>query len=329
MKKTYLSFMLMGALTFASCSMDQSPYGQLDDKTAIQKVQDLRQFRNQLYSNMRTITSGAWLYEQDIQMDEFHGLINNGNREGNFSLGSFTPSDSNIKGYWQNCYNVIAKCNSLLENASNLVDDVATSDEDLISIVRYCAEARFVRAYAYFWLADHFCQSYTQTDPSKAASGLPLTTSYNPSGDIDSYPGRSTLNDTYSLIEEDLEAALLGIQAYEASGASDVTTLDAPNASYISSYAVQALQARVALVKGDWATAAEKAEAVISSGIYQLTDIDDYARLWSDDEGSEVIYRPFMSPTELGASNGYEYISSSETSADYIPTYAVFTLRRE
>ncbi len=326
MKKTYLSFMLMGALTFASCSMDQSPYGSLDDATAIQKIQDLRQFRNQLYSNMRTITSGAWLYEQDIQMDEFHGLINNGNREGVFSLGSFTPSDSDIKGYWKSCYNVIAKCNSLIENASTLIDNEAKSDVDIITIVRYTAEARFIRAYAYFWLADHFCQSYTQTDPSKAASGLPLATSYNPSGDIDSYPSRSTLNDTYNLIEEDLEAALLGIQTYEASGASDVATLDAPNASYISSYAVQALQARVALVKGDWATAAQKAENVISTGTYQLTDIADYAKLWSEDEGSEVIYRPFMSPTELGSSNGAEYISSSETTADYIPTYGVLSL---
>ncbi len=326
MKKTYFSFMLIGALTFASCSMDQAPYGQLDDKTAIQKTQDLRQFRNQLYSNMRTITSGAWLYEQDIQMDEFHGLINNGNREGVFSLGSFTPSDNDIKGYWQSCYNVIAKCNSLIEKATSLINNETISDEDKVAIARYYAEAHFVRAYAYFWLADHFCQSYTQTDPAKAASGLPLSTSYNPSGEIGTYPSRSTLNDTYSFIEEDLNVALAGIQAYEASGASDVSTLDAPNASYISSYAVQALQARVALVKGDWATAAQKAEDVISSGIYQLTDIDDYAKLWSEDAGTEVIYRPFMSPTELGGSNGTEYISSSETAADYIPTYAVLAL---
>ncbi len=320
MKKTYFSFLFMGAITFASCSMDQAPYGQLDDSSAIQKTEDLGQFRNQLYSNMRTITSGAWLYEQDIQMDEFHGLISNGNREGNFSLGSFTSSDSDIKGYWQNCYNVIAKCNSLIENAAKL--SASADDANKVTIARYNAEAHFVRAYAYFWLADHFCQSYTQTDPSGAASGLPLVTTYNPSGDVNSYPSRSTLAQTFSMIEEDLNTALAGIKAYEASGASDVADLDAPNAAYVSSYAVEALQARIALVKGDWATAAEKAEDVISSGKYQLTGIDDYANLWTNDEGTEVIFRPFMSPTELGGSTGTEYISSSETSADYIPTYA-------
>lgn len=51
--------MLIGALTFSSCSMDEAPFGMLDDKTAIQKAADLRQFRNQLYSNMRSVTSGV------------------------------------------------------------------------------------------------------------------------------------------------------------------------------------------------------------------------------------------------------------------------------
>ena len=79
MKKIYFSFILMGAVTLSSCSMDEAPFGKLDDKTAIQKASDLRDFRNQLYSDMRSITSGSWLYNSDIQMDEFHGLISNGN----------------------------------------------------------------------------------------------------------------------------------------------------------------------------------------------------------------------------------------------------------
>lgn len=329
MKKIYFSFILMGALTFTSCSMDEAPYGKLDDKTAIQKAADLRDFRNQLYSNMRTITSGAWLYNSDIQMDEFHGLINNGNQVGTFSTGTFTSSDGDITSSWSSCYNVIAKCNSVIENAAKLAANTSFTETDQKDFKRYDAEAHFVRAYAYFWLADHFCQSYTQTDPTKDASGLPLVTTYNPSGDINSYPSRSTLEATFTLIEEDMKTAYEGLKAYEASGASDVATLDAPNAAYVSSYAVEALQARVALVKGDYPTAAQKAEDVIASGKYQLTDIADYAKLWTNDEGTEVIYRPIMSPTELGSSNGSAYISSSETSAYYIPTFAVLNMYAE
>ena len=198
---------LIGALTFSSCSMDEAPFGKLDDKTAIQKAADLRQFRNQLYSNMRSVTSGVWLYRSDIQMDEFHGLINNGNREGVYSNGTFTSADNDLKGMWQSAYNVIAKCNSVIENAAKLSADATIADADKTDFVRYDAEAHFVRAYMYFWLAEHYCQTYTKAEPSKAASGLPLTTTYNPTGDIATYPSRSTLDETYQLIEDDINVA--------------------------------------------------------------------------------------------------------------------------
>lgn len=327
MKKIYFSLMLIGALAFSSCSMDKTPYGELDDKTAIRSTDDLRQFRNQLYSYMRSVTSGSWLYRTDIQMDEFHGLISNGNREGEYSNGLFNSSSSDIESHWLNCYRVIAVSNSVISNAETLA--ASASNEDKVAISRYIAEAHFVRAYMYFWLADHFCQSYTQTDPSKAATGLPLTTTYNPSGEISTYPSRSTLNETFDLIESDAKAALEGLQTYEASGADDAASITEQNSSFISSYAVLAFQARVALVKGDWATAKAKADAVINSNKYPLTTVEDYSKLWSNDEGTEVIFRPYMSPTELGGSNGEEYISDSETTADYIPTYATLALYGE
>lgn len=128
------------------------------------------------------------------------------------------------------------------------------------------------------------------------------------------------------MIEDDINVALTGLQKYEASGAADVKDMVAANAAYVSSYAVQALKARVALVKGDWKTAADNAEAVINSGKFPLTEIADYAKMWTDDEGTEVIFRPMMTPTELGGSNGAEYINSSETGADYIPTFGVLNL---
>lgn len=317
--------MLIGALAFSSCSMDEAPFGQLDDQTAINSAQSLRQFRNQLYSNMRVVTSGEWLYRSDIAMDEFHGLINNGNREGVYSNGSITSTDADLKSMWQSSYNVIAKCNSVIEHAALMVSDESYSDADKIDFVRYASEAHFVRAYMYFWLADHYCKSYTQTDPKAEHSGLPLTTTYNPTGDVNAYPSRSTLEQTFLLIEEDIENAIIGLQAYEATGASDSYTKAAPTA-YISSYAAQALQARVALVKGDWDTAAESAEEVINSGKYTLANLENYATMWTNDENPEIIFQPIMSPTELGGSNGGEYISESETSADYIPTFGALSL---
>ena len=113
MKKIYLSLMLLGAVAFTSCDMNTTPWGVLDEGTAIQTPKDLRKFRNQLYANLRGVTSGSWIYSTDIQMDEFIGLISNGNQLGEFSKGTFTVSDGSIEGFWGSGYAFIANCNAL------------------------------------------------------------------------------------------------------------------------------------------------------------------------------------------------------------------------
>ena len=322
MKKIYFSLLLFATLFVSSCSMDTKPFGALDDQTAIRDKEDLRQFRNNLYTGFRSATSGGWLYIQDLMMDEFHGVIGNGNRNGESNNGIILSSNGDIKSLWASCYSRIAVSNKVIEKADGLLAKEDVTDADKAEIGRYRAEAYFSRAYFYFFLADHFCQSYTQTNPEAEHSGLPLSVSYNPSGDIATYPDRSTLVETFKLIQDDLDEAYVGLKAYEATGASDVAALLSPNAAYVSSYAIEAMQARVALVKGDWATALAKAKDVIESGRYRLTSIADYAKLWTDDEGSEVIWRPFRSkPSELGSSTGAAYLSTNNQFCDYLPTY--------
>ena len=72
---------------------------------------------------------------------------------------------------------------------------------------RYDGEAHFVRAYCYYWLVDHFCETYSEENAQAAAKGLPLVTTYHPTGDLTTYPGRSTQDETYKLIDEDLTIA--------------------------------------------------------------------------------------------------------------------------
>ena len=56
--------MLLGAMAFSSCDMDLKPVGTLDEETAIQSTQDMRKFRNTLYTNLRSVTSGAFVYHR-------------------------------------------------------------------------------------------------------------------------------------------------------------------------------------------------------------------------------------------------------------------------
>ena len=122
-----------------------------------------------------------------------------------------------------------------------------------------------------------------------------------------------------------MQKAYEGLAAYEKSGVT-VEKEESQPLAYIHSLTVRALQARVALVKGDWENAAKYAEAVINSGKYKLTTIKDYAKLWTNDEGTEIIFRPNMTSTELGGCNATPFVSESETKADYIPTYGTLDL---
>lgn len=324
MKKIYLSLMLLGALTFTSCDMDKFPYGSLDENTAVSEMQDLTKFRDQLYGTLRGVTAGSWVYTTDIQLDHFIGLVTNGNILGMFSTGNILPTDGDIEGFWASSYSSIATCNAILAKCDEFAakSDLSESDKQLVE--RYKGEAKFTRAYMYLWLADHFCQSYTQVKggPEAKATGLPIVTTYNPTSDVTKYPSRSTLKETFDLINSDLSEAYTALKAYEATNNKDVAALLQPCAIYLSSYAVEALQARVALLTGDWATAKAKAEDVIENGNYSLANTSNYKEMWEDENSSEPIFRPFMSsPSEIGGSTGALFLSDNQKSAQYIPTF--------
>ena len=263
MKKILFTLFMIGALV-SSCDMDKKPYGSLDDSSAIQSLNDCFRFRNSLYSNMRSVTTGAYVYTSDIQMDLFQGVISNGNRNGMFANGNIVSSDQDIEAMWGNLYHYINAANYLLEKAEMLSANAEFDDEQRAELNRYIGEAKFARAFYYYWLLDHFCDSYTNSGAQGPAKGLPLVTVYNPTGDMSKYPGRSTQDETYALIENDLKDAYEALVAYETIDDEAVV----PNASYLSSYAVLALQARLALLKGDNTTALSKAKEVINSTVY-------------------------------------------------------------
>ena len=113
-------------------------------------------------------------------------------------------------------------------------------------------------------------------DPSSAANeyGIPLVEEYNSTPSIaGTYPGRSTLEETYKQIDSDLAKA----EEY-------VTTAGEINSAYITADVVKALKARIALEKEDYQTAISTATALVNSGTYPLmTDGDAYADMWLHD----------------------------------------------
>lgn len=113
MKKLIYSFILTGTL-FTSCSMNEEPAGKLNDETAIQTTADATKFRNGIYSNIRSVSNGTFIYSQEMQADMFVGTQINGNRLSPFSISSFTSSDNDLEDLWEYPYKYIANVNYFL-----------------------------------------------------------------------------------------------------------------------------------------------------------------------------------------------------------------------
>lgn len=318
MKKIYLALTFVAGALLSSCDMDLAPIGSLDSENAIESPADLMKARNGIYEALRGMATGRNLFYSDIQMDQFMGLTINGNQNGIFAHGNIYSNNEGIEGVWADCYGNIANANYLLGHAEKVIEKTE-NELDRLECERYVAETHFARAYYYYYLFDKFCESYTAEKGDVAAKGLPIVTVFNPTGDIATYPGRSTMNETLELIDQDLEDAYDGLKAYEESSKDFVIT---PMAPYVNSNVVLALQARLALLRQDWKTAIEKANAVINSNVYTLADTENYSDMWTNDVSDEIIFRPISTNTELAiSSTGGAYIASTDDMAYYVPTY--------
>ncbi len=323
MKKIYLALTFVAGTLLSSCDMELAPIGSLDDENAIETVSDLMKARNGIYENLRSIATGGYIYYSDIQMDQFMGITINGNQNGIFAHGNIYSNNSGIEGVWGDCYSFIANANYLLEHVDKVLSTPDLSEDDVLEVNRYVAETKFARAYYYYYLFDKFCDYYTTAKANTPALGVPLTTVFNPTADIATYPGRSTMAETFELIDKDLADAYTGLKAYEDGAEFKVI----PMTPYVNSNVVVALQARLALLRQDWATAIEKCNALIDSKVYTLANTSKYAAMWTDDNSDEIIFRPISTSTELGIySTGGAYIDAQVDKAYYVPTASTLSM---
>ncbi|MDE7025879.1 MAG: RagB/SusD family nutrient uptake outer membrane protein [Paramuribaculum sp.] len=318
MKKILFSVLAAGMM-LTSCNMDLDEPGTTPDTEAIQTVQDVRKFRDNLYSNFRALNAGAYVTCTEMQSDFFVGLLGNGGRGSTWTQSDLTSATSDIAGPYASCYGVIANINFMLPYAEALEGQV--SGDDAIQLNRYIGEAHFMRAFMYYWLLDHYCGRY---EPS--ALGLQITTKYDPSIPNSEYPGRSNMKTSVDFINGELVEAMRRIKAFEQV---DVSCL-AANAPYISSFVIEALQARIALLTRDYETAINKANSIITSGVYELANITDYPSMWANDQGSELLMTCAADAQEaayFGSFFGeFNYIPDYPNRADCVPTWNLLSL---
>ena len=111
-------------------------------------------------------------------------------------------------------------------------------------------------------------------------------------------PARNTVAENKASINADLASALSMMSP----------ALNDPSKETISTYAVEALQSRVAIYFGDWATAKTACEAVINSNKYNIATPADFVKTFSDKGTSNVIFELAERATDNDNINGLSFI---------------------
>lgn len=173
-----------------------------------------------------------------LSADHLQTTVNSLNHE-QFEQNEIAPQNSYNHDLWRSAYQIIYQCNAALEGLQN--SSLAIEDIEIMQ-----GEARFIRAFTYFYLVNMYGEV-----------PLVLSTDYRINAKIQ----RSTITDIYAQIIDDL------LNAQEAL---KMTNLNNPLRANVIT--VKAFLARVYLYQKNWSEAANLSAQVIQSGGYQLEE---------------------------------------------------------
>lgn len=168
----------------------------------------------------------------------------------------YTHDASHSYNVWNFCYTLIANANNLIASVPEM-----TGDEGLKQSV--LGQAYAIRANAYWWLANAYCQNGGPAGDSRRTEvkGVPVYT--EPTTIKSEGVGRGTIQQTYDRINADIDSAIVYLEA---------CGVDQMHISHINTYVAYGLKSRFAMTQNDYATAYEFAVKAMNAG-----EIADYS----------------------------------------------------
>jgi len=193
-------------------------------------------------------------------------------------LWNNTPDASHA--LWTRAYQAIARANNVINILEDGFEEVGVDQSDLDQLLGEC---KFIRGLAYFDLARLFCQPYSA---GATQLGLPVVLLTE-----NGKPARETLGVTYDQVEADLLDAAAKLSASSPNAGTDPV-------GWATSYAADALLARLYLYMEDWQIAADYASSVITNfpgSMYTAAEYTtwDQDGVWGTDAGSEIIFEVY------------------------------------
>ncbi|MGV3767223.1 MAG: RagB/SusD family nutrient uptake outer membrane protein [Chitinophagaceae bacterium] len=250
----FVAFAMSGLVSCKKSFLELAPPGSLTPDQALSTEADLQVAVRGAYAGLRGVDHWGRTIPilGDIMADNAYQHGVNTNRYTQYSTYIFNSTDGNASGFWNSAYSVILRTN-------NIINSPIPSS---VNVDQYKGEAYAIRALCYFTLVRYFARPYTD---NPAALGVPIITSYDP----DLKPGRSTVEEVYTLINSDLT------QAYN-------LMTKFTNSSQFSKYSAKALHAKVLLTMNNMSEAKTAALDVINNGGFTAVGASNYASYWAN-----------------------------------------------
>ncbi|MBN1132497.1 MAG: RagB/SusD family nutrient uptake outer membrane protein [Bacteroidales bacterium] len=272
-----------------SCSKDSLEPTLAQSKSVETSINTAEDLQGILYGAYNRITQASYYGRDVIIFNE----VRSDNCFANGKSGRFVnPAAMNVgvadaypTDTWSQIYAVIATANIII-NAEDIEGDAA-------DINHIKGQAHAIRALAHFDLLKLFGQQHVSG--GDATLGVPIITEYK--GE-DLLPARSTVAQVREAVNNDLTQALTLMSE----------SLNDDSKQSITTHAVNALKARVAIYFEDWPAAKLACEAVISSGEFQIVEPDAFVGIWNTDSPVNSIFSLAFSNTDNQNINGLQYI---------------------
>jgi hypothetical protein len=231
----------LGLLVSCSDFLEFPPEGEIPQEQFFSTREDAQQAVNAMYGYLRSWNISAFNYlilgslpGEDIQKGSSPGDGSWANDYDNFQ---HTKTQVQIRDFWTSRYEGINLSNQVITNVPDIEMDQGLKK-------RMIAEARFMRAFHYYYLA-------------RAFGGVPLIEGVpaGPEGLV-----RTSLEETWSFIEEDIRAALPDLPE----------TVPASEFGRATRWAARGFLAKVLMYREDWTECKKVSDEVINQGPYDL-----------------------------------------------------------
>lgn len=264
--------------------LNKKPLGEQTSGTFFQTQEDAVLATNATYAHLRNFGLHVFPYMGATTIASDDAVKGSTPADASFlrelDEWTFNPGNNVFSGTWGANYVGIQRANQAIQNIPDI-----EMDEELKE--RLIAENKFLRAYFYFFLV-------------RAYGGVPLITAPFEGEDFD--VPRSTIEETYDLIEQDLTDAVAALPFKSQYPAADL--------GRATKGAAHGFLAKVHLFQEEYAEAEQMALEVINSGEYSLAP--NYGEIFriAGENGPGSIFEVQATSTEtnLGGNSRYNQV---------------------